>query len=706
MAVNGITGAEAGKTKMTPQQALQAATSAYGEGQMQRAETIVRSILASLPEHAGALHLLGIISFERGQRDSGIELVRTACARSAGNGQFLANLAELCRRAGRLEDAIDAGERAVAAAPLMPAARANLGIAYFDKGNLEKAEACQRRALELDPRLPTARNNLGSIYRERKELGEAIACYRQVLADQPAYLEAASNLGSALTENEQPEEALKVLEPLVAANPSYPEAISNLGSAYAALDRVIESIACYERALKLRPNYPEATTGLARMLQECRRLTEARAMAQRAAELRPNKAEVHAVLGGILSESGYPEQAASAYARALQLDPHCAQALMGRGHLQMELGHMQDAEMSFHAALAIHPDRIGPRLPLVQLKKIEKGDSNLEALEREARGIAAMPSIKATPLHFALGKCYEDLGDYDTAFKHYAEGCRLKRATLDYSAADTDLTVRNIMEFFTPPTITRLAGSGCRSELPIFVLGMPRSGTTLTETILASHPMVHGAGELPDLLRIAATPGMTGISGYPLSLKGITQAEVTVMGQNYVDGLRERSPQSARITDKMPANFNAIGLIHVMLPNARIVHVQRDPVDTCLSNFTKLFGRSQPQSYDLVELGRYYLDYALLMDHWRAVLPAGAFYEIQYEDLVEDPASEVRKLLDYCRLEWDDACMNFHETERSVKTASITQVRRPMYKTSVQKWRRYEKHLGPLLDTLGDLVGS
>ena len=693
-----------GRVNMTVPQALEAATAAYMQGQVQRAETIVRSILSSLPEQPAALHLLGVITFERGQRESGIELVKSASAKAPHNAQFAGNLAELCRRAGRLDEAIEAGLRAAAAAPHMATAHANLGIAYYDKGDLDKAEACQRRALERDPKLPTARNNLGSIHRDRKQLSEAIACFRQVLADHPSYVESASNLGSALTENEQPDEAIKVPEPLTAASPRYAEALSNLATAYAALDRVSDAVAFYEKALHLRPNYPEACTGLARMLQEQRRLVEARTMAQRAVALRPNKPEVHAVLGAILSEAGFPDQAEASYLRALELDPACAQALMGRGHLQMELGRMAEAEESFRAALALHPTRIGPRLPLVQLKKMVADDETLLALQREAEDILDMPDVKAIPLHFALGKCHEDLGEHDLAFQHYAEGCRLKRKTSSYSADDTDLTVDNICNFFSPKAIARLKGGGCQSELPIFVLGMPRSGTTLTETILASHPMVHAAGELPDLLRIASTPHMPGGPGYPLSLDGITQAEISVMGQNYAAGLKERAPTSPRITDKMPANFNAIGLIHLMLPNARIIHVRRDPVDTCLSNFTKLFGRSQHQSYDLVELGRYYRAYARLMDHWRAVLPPGSFFELQYEKLVEDPATEVRALLGYCGLVWDDACMKFHETERSVKTASITQVRRPMYKSSVQKWRRYEKHLGPLLETLGDLV--
>jgi hypothetical protein len=233
---------------------------------------------------------------------------------------------------------------------------------------------------------------------------------------------------------------------------------------------------------------------------------------------------------------------------------------------------------------------------------------------------------------------------------------------------------------------------------------MPRSGTTLTETIIASHSMVYGAGELPDLMEIASGARGGHAEGYPLCLEGITQAELAAMGERYAAALQARAPGSPRITDKMPANFNCVGLIHLMLPKAKIIHVMRDPVDTCLSCYTRLFNKSQHQSYDLVEIGRYYRAYARLMEHWRQVLPAGAFYEIQYEALVAEPETQARALLEYCGLPWEDACLEFHKTARQVRTASVTQVRQPMYKTSVEKWRHFEKHLGPLLEALGDLV--
>jgi hypothetical protein len=234
---------------------------------------------------------------------------------------------------------------------------------------------------------------------------------------------------------------------------------------------------------------------------------------------------------------------------------------------------------------------------------------------------------------------------------------------------------------------------------------MPRSGTTLTEQIMASHPDVHGAGELRDLMQIVQQPiAGQALQPYPENLAGLTRGDISQWGQDYVAGLRRRAPEARRITDKMPANYMALGLIALMLPNAKIIHVQRNPVDTCVSCFTRLFNRHQEATYDLAELGRHYANYARLMQHWRQVLPQGSFIEVQYEDIVADMEGQARRLIDFCGLDWNAACLDFHNNKRSIRTASVTQVRQPIYTSSVARWRHYEKHLGPLLEALGDLV--
>ncbi|HTN93507.1 MAG TPA: sulfotransferase, partial [Gallionella sp.] len=319
---------------------------------------------------------------------------------------------------------------------------------------------------------------------------------------------------------------------------------------------------------------------------------------------------------------------------------------------------------------------------------------------------AQLSENRRMSLHFALGKCYDDTGDYAKAFPHFMAGCKMKRAKLAYDPANAERQFAGLMEIFDRAALERLRGAGDPSALPVFVLGMPRSGTTLTEQIIASHPDVHGAGELHDLLRIAERniAGMTTAIPFPDNLRALDRQTLAAWGAEYAAGLKQRAPEAERITDKMPANYFAVGLIHLMLPNAKIIHVNRNPVDTCLSCYTRLFNRKQEHTYDLAELGRYYVQYARLMQHWRNVLPAGAFLDVKYEDIVADQEAQARKLIAYCGLEWNEACLDFHNTKRSIRTASVTQVRQPIYTSSVERWRHYEEFLGPLLDALGDLA--
>ncbi len=714
--------------KLSIEQAMQLAMQHHAGGQLAPAEKLLRHILQVQPNHPFALHLLGVIAHQASKTEDAVRLIEQAIKTLPTIGQFHSNLGEMCRILKRLDEAVAHGEKAIALDPASATAHSNLGVAYYDRKEMDKAEACQHRALVINPNLAPALNNLGSIQRDRKDKEGAIDYYRKALAAVPHHLESINNLGAVLAETEQPEEAVRVLLQAIQLKPGYAEAHCNIGTAFLVLEEFTKAAVGFNRALALKPDYPEAYLGMARIHQEHKRLSEAESLTNKALALAPEKAEAHSLLGGIFAEAGYPDKAELAYARALALNPDLLSAHLGKGHLLMEHGQMKAAEESFRHALGLDPTNLGARLvsgsgaaqssmgldptnlgarlALTQVKKVTKDDENMTALVQVAEKLDTMLETKAMTLHFALGKCYDDTKQYDLAMPHFLEGCRLKRKRTQYDPEDNDKVRLNICEFFSREAIENLRGEGCTSDLPIFVLGMPRSGTTLIEQILASHPLVHGAGELPDLLALAAKPKEGGPDGYPLSLKGITPQELKELGLRYVKGLQARQPEAKHITDKMPANFNCVGLIHLMLPNATIIHIKRNPVDTCLSGFTRLFNKSQYHSYDLAEIGRYYRNYAILMAHWRKVLPAGAFYEVQYENMVADHENEVRALLKYCKLPWDDACLDFHKTKRNIRTASVTQVRQPIYTSSVERWRKYEAHLGPLLDALGDLVPS
>ena len=292
--------------------------------------------------------------------------------------------------------------------------------------------------------------------------------------------------------------------------------------------------------------------------------------------------------------------------------------------------------------------------------------------------------------------------DFSRSFQHLVAGNAAKRATIAYDENATFDLFDRIEEIFTRDLIEKKSGGGDPSSVPIFVIGMPRSGTTLIEQIIASHPIVHGAGELQILNDVAhSIHGPDGaVLPYPNFVPLVDAAALQQIGARYVSLLDQIAPGSERITDKMPSNYYFAGLIHLALPNAKIIHSMRDPVDTCISCFSKLFSAEQNHTYDLGEIGRYYRRYQRLMSHWRDVLPAGRILDVRYEDVVSDFENQARRIIAYCGLPWDERCLAFYKTERPIRTASATQVRRPIYKGAVGRWRVYEDHLGPLLAAL------
>lgn len=692
--------------QLTIEQAMMLATQHQSQGRLQESEHLLQQILQQHPGHAFALHLLGVIAHQVGKQALAAELIQKAIQSNGNVSLFHANLSEILRQLKRLDEAVAHGERAVALEPQMVMAHSNLGIAYFDRKEYDRAETCQQRALAIAPGFAPALNNMGSILRERKRNDDALAWYRKAIAADPNYLEPLNNLGALLLEEDRTAEAAEALNKALKIKPNYAEAICNMGGVHLALEEKEAALACYQRALALRPVYIEAQMGLANALQALDNLPAAEAAAQHAIRIDADNPKAHALLGGIHTELTQPELAEKEYDRALALAPECDEALLGLGHLCMELGQMDRAEALFRRALEFKPDHLAARIHISQVKKVKADDENFAALLAEEKKSAGFSENKKLSLHFALGKCFDDTKDYEKAFPHFLAGCRIKRAKLSYDPANAARQFAGVMDIFDKAAIDRLRGAGDPSGVPVFVLGMPRSGTTLTEQIIASHPDVYGAGELHDLLRIAErnAAGATTPVTFPDNLRALDKATLSAWGAEYVAGLKQRAPTAQRITDKMPANFFAVGLIHLMLPNAKIIHVNRNPVDTCLSCFTRLFNRKQEHTYDLAELGQYYVHYARLMEHWRKVLPAGAFLDVQYEDIVADQETQARRLIEYCGLEWNDACLDFHTTKRSIRTASVTQVRQPIYTSSVERWRHYERFLGPLLDALGDLV--
>jgi tetratricopeptide (TPR) repeat protein len=443
----------------------------------------------------------------------------------------------------------------------------------------------------------------------------------------------------------------------------------------------------------------------ARLLRDHGKLAEAQAACLAAIELKPADAEARRMLATVLQRQGDLAEAESVVREAIELDPDFAKAHKKLGDVLSESGRLNQAADAYREALRLRPRYVAPRFVLAHLKRFERDDEDLETLEALYADRSSLSENELTLVCFALAKAYEDLGEDDRAFERLHEANRRKRETTSFDLDAFERYLLRIGEVFDASLLERFVGAGSDSRTPVFVVGMPRSGTSLVEQIIASHPAVHGAGELWDVtwLGLAVAALNAGQAPYPDGVELLGPKEIGNLAEAYLHRLHSLDPEAQRITDKAPQNFQFVGLIHMLFPEAAIVHCTRDPVDTCLSCYRLLFASSQMDfTYDLRGLGRYQRAYARLMEHWRQVLPDGRMLEVRYEHVVADVEAQARRLVDYCGLEWDERCLSFQSTDRAVKTASFSQVRQPLYGGSVGKWRRFEKHLGPLLAELGE----
>lgn len=688
-------------------QAIQLANQLHAGGQLTQAEQVLRQILKVSPEHPHALHLLGVVVYQAGQVILGMDLVRQAIASDSTVALFESNLAEMYRQQNRTQEAIIHGQKAVDIDPTMAVAYGNLGIALFDAKNYDAAQVAHGRALAINPHLLHSLNNLGSIERARGNKTNALNWYRKALQLNENFIESLINIGAILVEEDRAQEAEPYLQKVLMIHPHSPEGLCNLGLSYYKLQDYQKAHDLLVRSLQNRPNYSEALVGLAKVLQEIDRPSEALDLLQQALRQDGSQAEVWCQLGTLYTEMMQSVLAKDAFDKALAIDDKNIDAWIGKANLALESGETASSKEFLDVALSLDPHNIPARFHLTQADKVKKDDANLAVLENLCNNSQELSAEKQISLHYALGKAYDDIGEYQKAFPEFAKGAQLKRSQFSFDLSLETQYVDNLIQVFSSEFYQEFSGAGNPDPTPIFILGMPRSGTTLTEQILASHPLIHGAGELRDLLTIMQELKLVFTNaGNTQNFAGLTKQKLNQWGQVYSEKLRTYSDDALRITDKMPANYFALGFISLMLPNAKIIHVKRNPIDTCLSCFTHLFNRHQEATYDLAELGAHYRNYDRLMEHWRKVLPPQSFMEVQYEDIVADIETEARKLIDWVGLDWSESCIDFYNTKRSVRTASLTQVRKPIYNSSVNRWKNYEEFLSSLLMELEPLLPS
>jgi tetratricopeptide (TPR) repeat protein len=643
---------------------LLAATRALRAGDASVSERLCRDFLLMHPGCTSHLRLLAH-SLQAQQRESEAEeTLRFARDLEPGIAGIHEDLGSLLMRLGRGEEALASLRAAIRLDPRSGNAHRKLGKALVALGRGADADIAYAEFLELD--------------RDRGALAAALELLRA--GDEPG---AADAFRAALRANPDNVDAMRFLAGI------HRRQKQNLGDAEALL----------RRALQLAPDYLAAWLLLGSVLIERVKLADAAETYRRALALDDTNTEAWAGLGNALSRAGDAAGGAAAYARAVALEPGIPGVQMGYAHALKTIGDQAGALRAYRAAIRAKPDFGEVYWSMANLKVFRFEDAEVAAMEAQlAQG--GLDESAEIHFRFALGKACDDRKDYRAAWQHYDAGNRRQRMLVKHDGVDMEARHARIIETFTPEFLAANAGNGCDSPAPVFIVGLPRSGSTLLEQILASHPLVEGTAELPDVAR--ATAEITRRhpeQRYPQAMTRLSDAEIAGLGRDYLERTRRHRSGKPFFTDKMPNNFAAVGLIGLMLPQARIIDARRHPLDSCLGCYRQHFAQGQSFTYDLEELADFYLEYRRMMAHWNAVLP-GAVLEIRYEDMVRDQEAQTRRLLDFCGLPWDARCLRFHETERAVRTASSEQVRLPLYDSAVGRWQTYREQLAPLIDIL------
>jgi len=660
-----------------------------GLGQLEEAVPSLRRAVQIKPQFAEAHNNLGNALRDLLQSQAAVTCYSRALEISPGFAEAHSNLGNALLDLGRLEDATASYRRAVEIQPRYAEGHNNLGNALRALGRLDEAVTSCRRALQINTQFAEAHNNLGNALREQRQLHDAVASYRRAIDINPDFAEAHCNLGSALLDLWQLDYALASYRRALQLKPDYAEAHAKLGNVLMHLWRLDEAVASCRQALALKPDYAEAHHHLGNALLDLGQFDDAQGCYRRALMLKPDFAELHNSLAAALRLQGRAAEAEVSCRRALELKPDLAAALTLLAELRSDQGRFAEAEQLYRRAAVLEPRLPAAWANIARLRTMTAADAPwlIEAQRATDAGLAPRQEVH---LRYAMGKYCDDLQDFERAFCNYQRANELTRLhrpkherTLLSRAVDR-ITQSYDKEWLRQTRIDPIA-----SSLPVFVVGMPRSGTTLAEQILASHPSVFGAGELP--FWSDASSAQDASAGTP--------------AHEYLRLLGELSPGALRVVDKMPGNFLRLGLIHAALPNARIVHMRRNPMDTCLSIYFQDFAAAHSYANDLEDLACTYSEYWRLMKHWQSTLPRQVLLDVSYEGLVTDQEGWSRKMLEFIGLPWDSRCLDFQQTDRTVITASKWQVRQKISNSSVARWRNYEKFIAPLL-SLTELIGA
>ncbi len=646
--------------------ALQQGMRLFQSRRFKEAEGVFARILNVSPKNIDALQLLGLTVFQLG--------------RPAEAEQFL-------RKAIRQDKAISK-------------LHYNLGHILEVQGKLKEALSSFRTASKLDPNDEWVLVNLGVVYGKMSRLEEGIATCRKALKVNPSNVAALSNLGQFLWRSEQVGEARKVLERAIEIQPEFPQALGNLGAILLSNGELDLAEKYLRRAYAVAPNQLEVLINLSGVLSAQGEVEEALQLSRQVVSIAPNVPDTLFNLGRVLEQAEQWEEVISVYSRGVSLQPDFVGAIHGLANAYMVMGDFDRARELCQKILAKNSRSLGAYALALNLGDLDAMGVELGRLERDYGQQDNGKEEKRT-LAFSLSKYLEKEGRYDKAFQYLVDGNQMRRNEYEYTVEQDRGFFDQVKKCFTEERLNKHGLQQGGIGRPVFILGMPRSGTTLTEQILASHSHVFGAGELTEMRRLLID--LSKPNGYENFPQLFTQQNALSLEQlrgRYLDKLLQLSADALRVTDKMPHNFVHLGAIRMLFPDAKVIHCRRNPIDNCLSIYKQNFKALHKYAHDLEELGRYYLLYRDLMAHWSQALPEGYVFDLDYEEMVADQEGMTRKLLQFCDLPWEDGCLEFHKTRRAVLTASQSQVRKKIYSGSVKLWQQYEEQLQPLIRVL------
>ncbi len=651
------------------QRTIQQAIGLQQHGNLSAAERKYRSILRQNPVHTDALQFLGLLLQQKGNASAALHFMQKAAMTSPRNPQLLSNQAELYRMQGDFEKARDCAQQALSLNPELVDALAILGHACYRLDQPEEAVDAYSKALAINPEDTGVRNELANVYCLLGRFTEAAEQYLHVLSTLPEFDACRINLADTLVELDDTQAAIDHYQQVLQHQPVNADIHVRLARAFDKLEQPDNAIDSYQSALDIDPGLVEAQLNLGKLL---------------------------------LPQN--PERAEDYFRAVLARDPGNANAHYWLGIYYQTLGDFDQATERFDQALELNPDLTDTWYRLSLIRNFKPSDQQLEDLEQafDTQVKNKTDDASLVTLGFSLGRFHEQRGNYPSAFRYYQQGNQIKAGKHRFDKTQHDAQIDNIIEIFDREFFQQRASWGSPSALPVFIVGMPRSGTTLLEQILSSHPAIHGAGELRLMLNLLSSLKAldpTSAKSHAGRVRDLSQQQLGDMSARYLSDLQALQPGAKRILDKMPGNYFRLGVIFLLFPGVRIIHCKRDPMDTCWSCYQQNFEQGLLFTNDLENLGFAYRGYLRLMAHWHSVFP-GQILDVHYEDLLNDPETHSRELLQHCGIDWDPAVLEFHRQQRPVSTASLWQVRQPMYKTSVGRWRAYEEFLQPLQQAL------